>query len=59
MAVEFVLELYAAGWTNEQVLENYPRLTPDAIRAVFAFAAECVAEKRSIDRQRDPSRPLG
>ncbi len=57
LAVEFVLELYAAGWTDEQVLENYPRLTPEAIRAVFAFAAECVAEQRSVDRHRPPVRP--
>jgi uncharacterized protein (DUF433 family) len=40
LAVEFVLRLFAAGWTEQQVLENYPTLTPEALRAIFAFAAE-------------------
>lgn len=40
LSVEFLLRLFAAGWTESQVLENYPRLTPQALRAVFAFAAE-------------------
>jgi uncharacterized protein (DUF433 family) len=40
MAVDFILGLFAAGWTEQQVLDSYPTLTADAIRAVFAFAAE-------------------
>jgi len=42
LSVEFLLGLFAAGWTERQVLDNYPTLTPDALRAVFAFAAESV-----------------
>ncbi len=45
LAVEFILGLFAAGWTEQQVLESYPTLTLDAIRAVFAFAAECLREE--------------
>ncbi len=44
LSVEFVLGLFAAGWTEEMVRESYPRLTPEAIRAVFAYAADFVAE---------------
>ena len=40
LAVDFLLGLFAAGWSLEQVLENYPQLTPEAVRAVFAYAAE-------------------
>ncbi|HEX6533711.1 MAG TPA: DUF433 domain-containing protein [Gemmatimonadaceae bacterium] len=40
LAVDFLLGLFAAGWSLEQVLANYPQLTPDALRAVFAYAAE-------------------
>ena len=40
MAVDFILGLFAAGWTEQQVLESYPTLTSEAIYAVFAFAAE-------------------
>ena len=35
LAIEFLLGLLAAGWTQEQILENYPSLTPEALRAVF------------------------
>ncbi len=45
LAVDFLLGLFAAGWTEAQVLENYPTLTPDALRAVFAFAAECLRDE--------------
>jgi uncharacterized protein (DUF433 family) len=45
LAVDFILRLFAVGWTEQQVLENYPTLTPEAVRAVFAFAAECLAEE--------------
>ena len=47
LAVEFVLGLFAAGWTHEQVLESYPQLTPEALRAIFAYAAE-VAQDESV-----------
>jgi uncharacterized protein (DUF433 family) len=42
LSVDFLLRLFAVGWTEKQVLENYPTLTSDALRAVFAFAAECM-----------------
>lgn len=45
LAVDFILGLYAAGWTEEQVLESYPTLTPDSLRAVFSFAAEYMREE--------------
>jgi uncharacterized protein (DUF433 family) len=45
LAVDFILRLFAAGWTEHQVFENYPTLSPDGLRAVFAFAAEILAEE--------------
>lgn len=45
LAIDFILRLFAAGWTEQQVLENYPVLTPDMLRAVFAFAVECMSEE--------------
>ncbi|MFB2917010.1 DUF433 domain-containing protein [Aerosakkonema funiforme] len=39
LSVEFLLGLFAVGWTEKQVLDNYPSLTPEALKAVFAFAA--------------------
>ena len=40
--VELILEKIAAGETFEQILEAHPRLTPEAIRAAIAFAAEAL-----------------
>ena len=44
ISVEFVLGLFSEGWTEQQVLENYPTLNSESIQAVFAFAAECLKE---------------
>jgi uncharacterized protein (DUF433 family) len=45
LSVEFLLGLLAAGWTQEQILENYPTLTSDSLRAVLAFAAEAMQDE--------------
>ena len=45
LSVEFLLGLFAAGWTEKQVLDNYPTLTPQGLRAVFASATECMREE--------------
>jgi uncharacterized protein (DUF433 family) len=45
LSVEFILGLYAAGWSETQILENYPTLSPESLRAVFAFAAECLRDE--------------
>ncbi|HVG45833.1 MAG TPA: DUF433 domain-containing protein [Longimicrobium sp.] len=44
IGVEFLLELFASGWTHEQVIENYPGVTAEALAAVFAYARECVLD---------------
>ncbi|MFN3650730.1 MAG: DUF433 domain-containing protein [Armatimonadota bacterium] len=44
LSVEFLLGLFAAGWTEAQVLDSYPTLTPAALRAVFAYAQECTRD---------------
>ena len=45
VTVEIVLEWLATGWPEEEILRNYPRLTPQDLRAVFAFAREVVGEQ--------------
>ena len=42
ISVDFILNLFATGWTKEQVLKNYPNISADSLKAVFAFAAECM-----------------
>jgi uncharacterized protein (DUF433 family) len=48
LSVEFILGLFAAGWTEHQVLASYPSLTVEALRAVFAYAAEVLARKSQV-----------
>jgi uncharacterized protein (DUF433 family) len=45
LAVAFLLDLLGSGWSPEQILANYPTLTPQALQAVFAFAAESLKEE--------------
>ncbi len=45
LSVEFILGLYANGWTEQQIIKNYPTLSKESLKAVFAFAAECMKEK--------------
>ena len=45
LSVDFLLDLLAAGWKQEQILENYPSLSSQSLQAVFAFAAEAMHEE--------------
>ena len=45
LSVELVLERLADGWTAEDLFRSYPRLTPEALQAVFAFAAEVLKDE--------------
>lgn len=42
ITVELILEKLAAGETPEQIVDAHPRLTPEAIPAALAFAAEAL-----------------
>lgn len=44
LAVDFLLDRLADGWSELELLENYPRLSPDDLRAVFAYASESVKD---------------
>ena len=44
LAVDFLLELLAVGWSEDEILANYPQLRGDDLRAVLAYACEHVRE---------------
>lgn len=46
LGVAFLLDRLAAGWSREDLLKSYPRLTPDDVEAVLRHAAEAVGEER-------------
>ncbi len=46
LSVEFIVGLLAQGWPEAEVLQNYPGLTPEDIRACLQYAASILqAEK--------------
>lgn len=46
LSVDFILDLFAQGWTEQDILDNYPALSKQAIQAVFAFALDCMRNER-------------
>jgi uncharacterized protein (DUF433 family) len=46
ISVEQILKALSAGVPADDLLEDYPELEPEDLRAVFAFAAELVSETR-------------
>ena len=42
ISVEFIVQLYASGWTEAQILENYPRLERKHLQAVFAYIYDSI-----------------
>ncbi len=40
LSVEFLLELAASGATPQEILAQYPQLTPEGLAAAFKYAAD-------------------
>jgi len=40
ISVEFVLELLANGWTDKRIMENYPQLKKEGIRATLRYTTD-------------------
>lgn len=46
LAVEFIVDLLAQGWSEEEILRNYPGLTSEDIKACLRYASAVLhAEK--------------
>ena len=46
LSVEHIVNLLAEGWTEQEVLENYPGLVTDDVRACLAYAGELLRSER-------------
>jgi len=44
ISVEHIINLLASGWTEQQILENYPRLTKEKLQAVFAYIKDIIKD---------------
>lgn len=50
ISVEMILELLAKGATEQEILEDYPELEPDDLRAALLYAHSMVAREDVFDR---------
>lgn len=48
IAVDFILDLLASGWTPATILDDYPHLKPEDLQAVFAFVRDCLKDETFI-----------
>lgn len=48
ITVETVLEQFAAGYTEDEILNAYPHLTREGIRAALAYAADALRNEDLI-----------
>jgi uncharacterized protein (DUF433 family) len=46
LAVEFVIDLLAQGWTEQEVLGNYPGISEADIHACLAYASAALRDEK-------------
>jgi len=42
ISVAHIVNLLAQGWSEAQILENYPRLKKESLQAVFLYLQDCL-----------------
>ena len=47
LAVEFIVDLLAQGWSEEEVLRNYPGLEREDIQACLRYASSLLHAERA------------
>jgi len=52
ISVELLMDRLADGWSMEQILESYPRVTRDDVLAAIAFVTEVFREEDYIAIQK-------
>jgi len=51
LSVDFIVGLLAQGWTEAQILDQYPGLTHEDVIACLAYAHQRLAEERIYPRR--------
>ncbi len=44
LSVEHIIKLLASGWSEAEILENYPRLTKESLQAVFVYIQDFIKD---------------
>ncbi|HSV10211.1 MAG TPA: DUF433 domain-containing protein [Hanamia sp.] len=45
ISVELILELFSLGWNEAQVLDSYPSISSESLKAVFAYLKDCIQQE--------------
>lgn len=51
LSVEFIIQQLATGWTEEQILENYPQLTKHTLQAMFFYILDAMQDGLLFNNQ--------
>jgi uncharacterized protein (DUF433 family) len=54
IAVEFIIELLASGWSHEEILRNYPGLTSEDILACLSYASAVLHSEKVYPLEPSP-----
>ncbi|MCY4489499.1 MAG: DUF433 domain-containing protein [Deltaproteobacteria bacterium] len=46
LTVEFIIDLLAQGWNETDILDNYPSLSSQDVRACLHYAGELLREEK-------------
>lgn len=49
LTVEFIVGLLANGWTEDQVLQNYPNIGREHLKAIFSYVNELLKDGLLFD----------
>lgn len=49
LSIDHLIGLLAQGWTEKQILDNFPRLTQNDLKAVFGYIQECMKDGLLFD----------
>ncbi len=48
LAVELIIDLLAQGWSEAQILEEYPRISEEDIHACLAYASAALRDGHDL-----------
>ena len=54
LAVEFIVGLLGHGWTEAEILENYPHIVQEDIRACLAYASAVLHTTKRLSTSNEP-----
>jgi uncharacterized protein (DUF433 family) len=46
LSVEFIIDLLSQGWSEQEILRNYPGITREDIRACLSYASETLKTEK-------------